>query len=552
MVQGRIIRGLPNRHRGVLVATLGALLVSQSATAKEDVKPEFQSFNVILVLDDGPIHARFGIAMNERPVADERESYIRGLVTRLDTNNDGELTQDEANQSYLLRRSISKGTARFIRKRGLRSKQKLSAADIQTKFKQVAGQPVVFRQVDDAFESDEYIFGLIDEDGSGIIDASEMTTVARRLMQRDADGDDCIGFDELQPSPAPQDPTTLVVGQAPADVLSHSVFSELMRPATDRFLPQRLLRKYDDNGNGKLSPKELRWSADRMVVIDRNEDGELSRSELAKIVDTQVDIDLEVDVAPFDGREPKFRVRHAVGQRVDRTSRPGIVSLRLRDATVTLSYRHVDPVPEAIENARRKFNLLDSDVNGYLEKTELEGELLFQRTLFDQMDTDADGKVFGEELDAYVRQRAEVKGMSCHVHMYDTGNGLFQAMDHNNDGRISARERRSSTASLRLLAKDAEPGLAKNEPARSYHIEFSRGAYLLFGRGEKIATQSISFGTQVTVGPPWFSGSDRNNDGDLTWNEFLGHREDFHFLDLDQDGLIDPIEAQRAEELADK
>jgi hypothetical protein len=41
---------------------------------------------------------------------------------------------------------------------------------------------------------------------------------------------------------------------------------------------------------------------------------------------------------------------------------------------------------------------------------------------------------------------------------------------------------------------------------------------------------------------------DRNNDGDLTWNEFLGHREDFHRLDADGDQLIDPTEAAAARE----
>jgi hypothetical protein len=39
---------------------------------------------------------------------------------------------------------------------------------------------------------------------------------------------------------------------------------------------------------------------------------------------------------------------------------------------------------------------------------------------------------------------------------------------------------------------------------------------------------------------------DRNNDGDLTWNEFLGPREVFHRIDKDGDGLIDPQEAADA------
>ena len=41
---------------------------------------------------------------------------------------------------------------------------------------------------------------------------------------------------------------------------------------------------------------------------------------------------------------------------------------------------------------------------------------------------------------------------------------------------------------------------------------------------------------------------DRNGDGDLTWDEFLGPREVFHQLDADQDDLIDETEAKKASE----
>ena len=40
---------------------------------------------------------------------------------------------------------------------------------------------------------------------------------------------------------------------------------------------------------------------------------------------------------------------------------------------------------------------------------------------------------------------------------------------------------------------------------------------------------------------------DRNNDGDLSWGEFLGPRTIFEQLDRDNDGLIDAKEAMSAE-----
>ena len=50
----------------------------------------------------------------------------------------------------------------------------------------------------------------------------------------------------------------------------------------------------------------------------------------------------------------------------------------------------------------------------------------------------------------------------------------------------------------------------------------------------------------MTAGPTWFRKMDRNQDGDLTWREFLGTRADFDRIDADGNGLIDLNEAVSA------
>ena len=542
------LRWLPLRH--MIAMAMGAFFAAVTPTTAS-AQSHFESYPMILMLDQGPVHARFRIGLAKRPISEQRNDLIAELIKRLDTNNDKKLTREEANQSSVLRRKAKRGTAQFLRKRNLNSKQAVSAREIQMMFKQVAGQPVIFRQNDSASESDEFIFDLIDLDGSGVIEIDEMATAAKRLIKRDNDRDECIGFDEVQP-PAPE-PDLLLIDPLNPEIetpeFTHSVFSEILRRADEPQLAQRLIRKYDKNGNGRLSPRELRWDAKRISAIDKNGDGELSRGELSDIQKTPLDIDLTVDVSPTDPQKPELQITHCSGKRLDRIARPGVANLMLQNATVSISYRHVDPVTAAIDNALRKFNLLDADVNGYLDPAEIEGETLLQRGLFKQIDSDDDQKVFSHEIEDYVRERAEVKAMSCRVNVYDTGSGFFQSMDHNNDGRISVREMREMKKSLLDLRTDDTPGVTRTEPARRFHIEFSRGEYQLFGPGEQAIKETISFNTHNAAGPKWFVGSDRNNDGDLTWNEFLGHREDFHFLDSDRDGLIDPVEAFRASEL---
>jgi len=48
-------------------------------------------------------------------------------------------------------------------------------------------------------------------------------------------------------------------------------------------------------------------------------------------------------------------------------------------------------------------------------------------------------------------------------------------------------------------------------------------------------------------GPAWFLNMDRNQDGEVTWREFVGPRDVFEGLDTDGNGWIDGTEAQQAE-----
>ena len=93
--------------------------------------------------------------------------------------------------------------------------------------------------------------------------------------------------------------------------------------------------------------------------------------------------------------------------------------------------------------------------------------------------------------------------------------------------------------------------LRPTDPPRRLHLEVIRGSFQLFGTGGagESTVPRIAVQPRAPVGPIWFQRMDRNMDGDLTWKEFLGPRHVFEELDADHDGLIDPIEAERAEAL---
>src|SRR5262249_29376984 len=147
-----------------------------------------------------------------------------------------------------------------------------------------------------------------------------------------------------------------------------------------------------------------------------------------------------------------------------------------------------------------------------------------------------------------VRSRAEVAATRCEIILYDLGHGFFEALDLNRDGRIGLREIRAAPATLRALRKPGQMVVRPTDPPRRLHLEVIRGSFQLFatgGMGESKGPQIVSR-PRVPVGPIWFQRMDRNNDGDLTWKEFLGPRYVFEMLDADHDGLIDPKEAEKA------
>jgi Ca2+-binding EF-hand superfamily protein len=319
-----------------------------------------------------------------------------------------------------------------------------------------------------------------------------------------------------------------------------------MYEAEHPITPARLARKYNKKRDAGLDAAELGWTSERLAKLDADGDGLLNTRELAGLENAEPDIELRVDLRPEGASGGTIEVAGGLGQRLDDRSRPDYTKMSVGGAVITFSHRNLDPVTSSIESAMRQFNELDADANGYLSPDEVAEQIRFIRDLFELMDGDDDDKVFGDEMKEYVRVRAEPAASTCKVNLYDTGNGFFMALDTNADGRVSERERRQAAASLAQLDRDGQPGIAQGEPVRHFHIEFVRGSFQLFGPSEQLLAQTPAFQMRTPTGPIWFQRMDRNNDGDIVWNEFLGYLETFHELDADGDGLLDPNEAAKA------
>ncbi len=501
--------------------------------------------DVMVLLEGAPVHLRLNVVLGGVPLGQLRRNYVARMMTTLDSNHDGKLTRDEASRSPILRTKERPGARAFLDT--LRAQTVLTPRDVEQKVNVLGGEPVAYRDFPSSSQNDGEVFKLFDKNSNGSLDADEIAAAAELIMTKDEDGDQCVAFQEFLPPPPPPDPMQVALAALNPEPPPLAKPSELVRKATEPTLGQRMVRLYDKNRDFALDQAELGWASERIAALDADANGKLDGRELAGWSAGTPDLELAVDLLSAEASGGRIEVVASTGQRLDGANRADYAKLALAGAVVSFSHRNVDPVAASIETAMRQFNTMDADANGYLSRDEVAERIRFQRELFDFMDADGDDKVFADEMKEYVRAKAEPIAATCRTNLYDTGHGFFMALDANADGRVSEREKRTAATSLAKLERDGQAGIKQTEPVRHFHIEFCRGSYQLFGPSEQLVATTPAFQQRTPSGPIWFQRLDKNNDGDLVWNEFFGHLELFHELDADHDELLDPQEAAKAE-----
>jgi Ca2+-binding EF-hand superfamily protein len=535
---------LPDRAGLVRVVAIVALVASAAwlATAGrsggDPPKPADEAVrDVFLLLDRGPLHVRLKITIGGKSPQAVRRDYLARLFRALDTDGDGKLTRAEFERSPLNTSRRGPGARLLTPKEAA---EVVPVTKLGEALERVVGETLAFRQDNTARKTDDQVFAALDTNHDGVLSEEEMLAAPSILLALDKDEDDCLTIDEFAP------PEGVTLGIQPERPLA--AVSTLLVDGTGPLFGPWLIRRYDRDGDGKLSAEEIGLSPERFRALDADGDGKLSADELKAFYRQPPDVEAALELEPPPGHAPKVEL--AAGAKA-RLARPDVAVFGLVDTEVALGVRSFDPVKAALADARAQFNRLDADQNGYLDRDELKENVRFQRGLFEAIDADGDDKISWPEMEAYVRSRAEAAATRCDIVLHDLGHGFFEALDRNHDGRIGLREIRAATATLKTLLKPGQDGLRATDPPRRLHLEVVRGSFQLFGTtavGESTVPRLVAQ-PRVPVGPIWFQRMDRNMDGDVSWNEFLGPRHVFEELDADHDGLIDPIEAEKATEL---
>ncbi len=181
--------------RFILMSMLGCALLaggaepadrvlSASKISKEKVSTEATDDDVrdvLLMLDDGPLHLRFHVTLGGVSLAAARSAYVDRLMQKLDSNGDGKLSPEEAAQSPLRTARRRNPAAAFLN--SLDGQRTETRKDVAKSVERAGGEMVVYRQDLTASNNDKEVFKFLDSDGSGFLDRAEMAAAATKILE---------------------------------------------------------------------------------------------------------------------------------------------------------------------------------------------------------------------------------------------------------------------------------------------------------------------------------------------------------------------------------
>jgi Ca2+-binding EF-hand superfamily protein len=439
---------------------------------------------------------------------------------------------------------------------------RLSEAEFLNLFEQ-AGEPA-FLLAEGAGRASSRIklFSHLDVNHDGRLTESEFAEARRNLARLDYDDDETISTTELAPFSNPLVQQVIAGRETPlsaaAPFISISAFPSLSDLAA--LVLRRYAQRKAADGKDELAVDSLRCrledlgsASKQAAAFDADKDGSLSLLEMIDFLNNRVpDVELLVQLPSRVSRRPKLRlVSDRIGASKKKPSSRGTSRMALKIGQTGLDVRVQSSRSKSNDNRSfylLQFRVADENKNNYLEPNEF-GRVGLDAP-FSSVDADGDGKVVRDELNGYLERDAFVSQSQIVLSVAADTRTLFHVMDVDFDQRLTMREFKEMSSRVRFLDRNQDNAIDASEISQQYRLTFSMGRPRIFRQAmtrQRSRNVPAPQATPNMKAPDWFRKMDRNQDGDLSWREFLGTREIFDRLDQDQDGLVTVAELDRAE-----
>lgn len=294
-------------------------------------------------------------------------------------------------------------------------------------------------------------------------------------------------------------------------------------------------------------------------ILDRDEDGTVSESELVQAVATlrrydrnQDDLLAYEEIAAGATRTPVENTTTALPPMIPLAD---LLRVRNRDSLVALDQDGNGDL-DATDIAALSQATPDVQINVTFDTADPSSSNIEVVALAEQYSeasatvrADSVTLAIGGTLVEWSAVQGEADATSDQVSIGAVRDGypILPALDLNDDGRLTLRELRHTGQQLATFDRNRDGQISLDEIPKTVRVAFGLGATV---HEHLLTVRSVHpppTGPEVTP-PAWFVRSDVNKDGDLTPKEFLGNREQFALVDTDSDGLISDIEAARSAE----
>lgn len=562
--------------------------------------PEVQ--DVIFFTEKRPVLMRMRLFIDGKPAAERWEEFQKKLFAYLDTDGDGFLTKKEAEHILDPRMVIQAFTGNpvgiatsnpppleellkeYEDVQANKDARRLSPAALASYYRRTGAGP--FAAITGASQDTtgdqltNALFDALDTNKDGKLTKEKLRFADKVLISKFDDNDDELITPQelLAVASDPYAP----VRQRPGAPLNTGQTSILLIPKEDpgrpriaerRKIAKDVLSKYDKDQNGKLSREELGFPNELFDVL-RNEDNkgnELTADELLRWVIAsnkeprfiRPDMECTVRLGRVDDQakfiEPANSGKGPYGLQMNPTSSSTAV-LGLIGTEVTVLRGGVPRFnidagrqPPLTQVCLQHFKSIDTAGRGFVTLKDLEmPRYQALRSVFLMALHEDANKLTLKELQAFLDVAAVAIGAQVAIVYTDNGQGLFDMLDSNNDGRLSIREMRGAWARMAPNVKDG--CLTKADIPRQYSLVVGGSPTQQIGR--QVLMQAVNMDRMATNprgtpleprGPLWFRKMDVNGDGDVSEREFLGSKEDFRRINTSGDGLISVEEAIKAD-----